>query len=84
MAVIKKKDEKAKHILSLMSDTHNEVEFKTLFKTNYPEDYALISKTYNKEERNDTKGKGHPIPMPDKYLHNMYNVAIKKMKEAED
>lgn len=84
MAVIKKKDEKAEHILSLMNDTHNEEEFKTLFKSTYPEDYALITKTYNKEEHKDIKGKGHPMPTPDKYLHNMYNVAIKKIQEAED
>ena len=84
MAVIKKKDEKAKHILSLIGDVHNEEEFKTLFKTTYPEDYALITKTYNKEERKDIKGKGHPMPTPDKYLHNMYNVAIKKIQEAGD
>lgn len=84
MAVIKKKDEKAKHILSLMGDVQSEDEFKTLFKSTYPEDYALITKTYNKEERMDIKGKGHPMPSPDKYLHNMYNVALKKMQEAVD
>lgn len=78
MAVITKKDEKANNILKIMQDINDAEEFVTLFKQQYPDDYAKIQKAYLAEERKDKKGKGHPMPQPDQYLKNMYNVAIKK------
>lgn len=78
MAVILKKDEKVNAILDMMSDITNADEFAKLFLQQYPDDYSRIQKTYNKEEWKDKKGKGHPMPCPDTYLRNMYNVAIKK------
>ena len=83
MTVIKKKDEKAKHIFSLMRDTDIEEEFKTLLCP--PIQKTMHSSLKHIIRRNaKTKGKEHPMPTPDKYLYNMYNVEIKKMKEAED
>ena len=32
----------------------------------------------NKEEKADTKYKGHPVPHPEKYLENMHKNAISK------
>ena len=78
MSVITKKDEKAAAILEKMTDRNNEQEFKDLFKTTYPDDWKKIIAKFRAEERADTKGKGHPMPEPDTYLHNMFNVAKKK------
>ncbi len=79
MAVIFKKEEKAEAIISMMTNRENIEDFKLLFKTTYPDDYAKMVKAYNAEERKDKKGKGHPMPHPEKYLSNMYKVAVKKM-----
>lgn len=78
MAVIIKKDEKVNKIIEAMADISNEEEFKRKFKEMYPEDYAKIVKTYEKEERKDKKGKGHPMPHPETYLSNMFKVAMNK------
>ena len=84
MSVIIKRDEKAETILCKMQDINNPEEFINLFKVEYPTDYQRIVKTYNDEERKDKKGKGHPMPHPDVYLRNTYNVAIKKHKNNEN
>lgn len=42
-------------------------------------DWEKIKATYNREERKDTKHKGHPMPHPEKYLENMYKVGVKKV-----
>lgn len=81
MAVIIKKSEKAKMVIDAMTNQADIEEFKTLFKKMYPDDYAKIEKAYRDEERNDKKGKGHPMPHPDIYLSNMYKVCIKKKYE---
>ena len=78
MSVITKKDEKATAIIEKMTDKNNEQEFKDLFKATYPDDWKKIIAKFKSEERADTKGKGHPMPKPDTYLHNMYNVAKNK------
>ena len=83
MAVITKKDEKAKAVIEQMTNREDIEEFKTLFKNAYPEDYAKIMKTFLTEERKDKKGKGHPMPHPDTYLSNMYKVAMKKNNETK-
>ena len=78
MAVIIKKDEKAKAVIEKMTNPEDVEEFKTLFKQIYPDDYARIQKTYIAEERKDKKGKGHPMPHPETYLSNMFKVAKNK------
>lgn len=78
MAVIIKKEEKINKVLEALADSQNEEVFKIKFKEMYPEDYAKIVKTYEKEERKDKKGKGHPMPHPETYLSNMFKVAMNK------
>lgn len=78
MAVIIMKEEKINKVLEALADSQNEEVFKIKFKEKYPEDYAKIVKTYEKEERKDKKGKGHPMPHPETYLSNMFKVAMNK------
>ena len=83
MAVITKKDEKAMAVIEKMNNQYDEQEFKNLFKETYPNDWEKIIRKYQKEERKDVKGKGkgHPMPDPDTYLHNMYNVVRNKQQK---
>jgi hypothetical protein len=63
-----------------MSDKDDIQEFKAKFKDMYPKDWQHIISVYQKEERADTKHKGHPMPEPEVYLDNTYKIARKKMK----
>lgn len=45
---------------------------------NVSKGWQHINSVYQKEERADTKHKGHPMPEPEKYLENMYKVARSK------
>ena len=78
MSVIGKKEEKVNKVFDAMSYIHDMQEFKNKFKEMYPDDWNKIISTYNKEERKDTKKKGHPMPKPEIYLSNMYEVGLKK------
>lgn len=78
IAVITKKDEKAQAVIAALSKPDDIEEFKVKFQEMYPNDYAKIEKTYRDEERKDKKGKGHPMPLPNTYLSNMYKTAKKK------
>lgn len=78
MSVIKKKEEKVNKVFDSMPDIHDMQEFKNIFIEMYPDDWKRIISTYNKEERKDTKGKGHPMPKPEIYMSNMYKVGLKK------
>ena len=75
MAVVLKKDEKAKAVIEKMTNPEDIEEFKSLFKQMYPDDFTKIQKAYLTEERKDKKGKGHPMLHPETYLSNMYKVA---------
>ena len=55
-------------------------EFKTKFKEMYPKEWKTIIAVYQKEEREDVKHKGHPMPEPEKYLENTYKTARAKQK----
>jgi len=48
----------------------------------YPDDWKKLNANFNKEERKDTKHKGHPMPHPEKYLENMYKVGAKKHTQS--
>ena len=78
MSVVVKKEEKVNKVFDAMSNVHDMQEFKDIFREMYPDDWKRIISTYNKEERKDTKGKGHPMPKPEIYLKNMYKVGLKK------
>lgn len=84
MSVVVKKEEKVNKVFDVMSDIHDMQEFKNMFKEMYPDDWKRIISTYNKEERKDTKGKGHPMPKPEIYLSNMYKVGLKKREMEGD
>ena len=77
-AVVVKKAEKVNAVFEAMTNSNDMEEFKTKFKTMYPKDWARIQSVYLKEEKADTKYKGHPMPHPEKYLENMYKNAISK------
>ncbi|MCJ8342137.1 MAG: hypothetical protein MJH09_04690 [Cetobacterium sp.] len=76
--VFLKKEEKAVLIFQKMQDIKNIKEFKELFKKEYPDDWTKIVARYNKHEKKDLKKKGHPMPHPEKYLENLFNVQYKK------
>jgi len=78
MAVIPQKKEKFNAVYEMMVDKTDIDEFKQKFKETYPDDWDKINKEFKKEERQDKKGKGHPMPNPEQYLVNMYKVGCKK------
>ena len=77
-AVVVNKAEKVAAVFSAMSDLDDMLEFKTKFKEMFPKEWQHINSVYQKEERADTKHRGHPMPEPEKYLENMYKVARSK------
>ncbi len=82
MATIMKKDEKFNAVWESMSNKNDINEFKEKFKEMYPDDWKKINATFKKEERKDTKHKGHPMPHPEKYLENMYKVGVAKHTQS--
>jgi hypothetical protein len=78
-SVIPKKEEKVLAVFETMEDKADFDEFQDKFKKMYPADWERIVKRYNDHERKDTKGKGHPMPQPDKYLSNMYKTYYLKL-----
>ena len=77
-SVIPKKEEKMKAVFDAMQNKEDFNEFKDAFKKLYPADWKRVITRYNEHEREDTKGKGHPMPAPEKYLSNMYKVYYAK------
>lgn len=80
-SVIPKKEEKVKTVFAAMQNVNDLIEFKEQFKTMYPKDWARVQKRYADHERRDVKGKGHPMPEPEKYLAQMYSIYRKKLCE---
>lgn len=83
-AVVVKKEEKVTAVFNSMKDIEDLQEFKDLFKSMYPKEWDRICSIYNKEERLDTKHKGHPMPKPEKYLDNMYKTQKVKYCKAKE
>ena len=83
-AVVVKKEEKVRNVLSNMKDISSVDEFKMLFKDMYPKEWANICRVYQAEKAKDTKNKGTPMPHPETYLRNMYNVGVKKYRQESD
>lgn len=77
-AVVVKKEEKVAAVFAAMDNLDDMQEFKDKFKEMFERDWQRINSVYQKEERADTKHKGHPMPQPEKYLENMYKVARSK------
>lgn len=77
MSVVPQKEKKVEAAFKVLGDNHDEKLFIEKFKELYPKDWQRIVSIYNKHERKDTKGKGHPIPEPEKYLSNTYKVYVK-------
>ena len=73
-SVIPKKEEKVTTVFQAMHDKNSLDEFKTKFKEMHPRDWGRIVSRYNEHERRDTKQKGHPMPEPEQYLKNTFNV----------
>jgi len=73
-SVIPKKEEKVKSVFQAMIEKSSLDEFKVKFKEMYPRDWERIISRYNEHERRDTKQKGHPMPEPEQYLKNMFNI----------
>lgn len=79
-SVVVKKDEKVQRILVELGEDCSLLDFSQKFKEEYPNDWDKIKKVYQQHENRDEKGKGHPMPEPDKYLENMYKVGKIKYK----
>ncbi|OQA69218.1 MAG: hypothetical protein BWY37_00841 [Firmicutes bacterium ADurb.Bin262] len=77
-AVVVKKEEKVAAVFAAMSNVDDLQEFKTKFKEMFPKEWKHIISVYQKEEREDVKHKGHPMPEPEKYLENTYKTARAK------
>lgn len=82
-AVVVKKEEKVKAVFAAMDNPSDMHEFKAKFKQLYPDDWKRINDVFQEEECRVKKGKGHPMPHPEKYLENMYKVARSKMSKEQ-
>lgn len=78
-SVVVKKEEKVNSIFEECGINCTLETFSEKFKEKYPNDWQRIISVYNRHERKDTKGKGHPMPKPDQYIKNMYNVGKNKI-----
>ncbi len=83
-SVVVKKDEKVSSIFDLLGVDCTCDDFTKKFKEEYPKDWNRINKVYQDHERRDTKGKGHPMPEPNKYMENMYKGGKEKYKRLTD
>ena len=77
-SVVVKKEEKIEAVFNAMVKIDDLNEFKAKFKEFYPNDWTRINEVFQREEALDKKKKGHPMPNPEKYLENMFKVALKK------
>lgn len=77
-SVVPQKEKKVEAVFAALGSAHNEKLFIEKFKELYPKDWERINQVYQEHERRDNKGKGHPMPEPEKYLSNMYKVYSKK------
>lgn len=72
-------------ILGEIFDKHGfditDVQFVEIFKKEYPENWKRINNAYNRQIRKSKPGNKLPMPPPDQYLKNMYNVYKKKRSE---
>lgn len=79
-SVIVKKDEKVQAVLAAMKNQDDFSEFSLLFKSMFPKDWERIIQRYRQHELRDKKGRGHPMPKPEKYLNNMFKVYCAKCR----
>lgn len=79
-SVIVKKGEKVQAVFAVMKNQDDFSEFSSLFKSMFPKDWERIIQRYRKHELLDKKGRGHPMPNPEKYLSNMFKVYRAKYK----
>lgn len=77
-SVVVKKEEKINKIFEQIGIDGTYEEFAEKFKEDYSKDWDRINKVYNQHEKKDVKGKGHPMPNPNQYMKNMYNVGREK------
>lgn len=80
-SVIVKKEEKVNKIFAELGVDCTFDEFSCKFKEEYPNDWKRINTVYKQHEIRDKKGKGHPMPDPNQYMKNMYNVGKAKQKK---
>lgn len=81
-SIVVKKEQKVNHIFDLIGIDCSFIEFAIKFKEEYPKDRGRINKVYLEHEKRDMKGKGHPMPAPDKYLENMYKVGKERYNKS--
>lgn len=79
MAVVAKKEEKVEKIFELLGYECTLEEFTDKFKELYAKEWQKIVNAFEEHEKKDKKHKGHPMPHPDLYMKNMYNVGKKKL-----
>lgn len=79
--LVLRKVNKAEDILNSMTDMYCEEEFKELFKKMYPDDWKRINRKYLKETVNVKAEKEYPMPEPEVYLHNMYQMVMGEIKK---
>ncbi len=77
-SVVVKKEEKVNKIFTELGANCTLEEFSCKFKEDYPNDWDRINKVYKQHENRDKKGKGHPMPDPNQYMKNIYNVGKTK------
>ncbi len=79
-SVVPQKEKKVEAVFAALGSNHSEKLFTEKFRELYPDDWERIKKVYIEHERKDKKGKGHPMPEPNKYLSNIYKVYVNKKK----
>jgi hypothetical protein len=75
--IVLKKAEKLKAVRAALPPGSPPEDFVAKFQELYPEDWGKINRRYQAHERQNAKGKGHPMPEPKQYLLNMVKNFIK-------
>ena len=76
-SLIKHKKEKVAAVFEALGPDRNEEAFSRRFRELYPEDWERIICRWQEEVLNTTVGKGHMMPHPQVYIHEMYRNHVK-------
>ena len=75
--IVLKKAEKLGAVSAVLPPGASPEDFVAKFQELYPEDWSKINRRYQAHQRQNTKGKRHPMPDPKQYLLNMVKNFIK-------
>ncbi len=84
MAVLHKKEEKIKVVLSKLPKDYTDKEFVDTFIQLYSRDWGKIKANYIKQSQDKEPGTVINMPKPDLYLKSILTVYLENLKENKD